>query len=120
MWKNRHDYSKKDDLGRWINTEFPPDSFNRFPSNSGYRTSNREMLFYQYGVLYYDMRIRYQDKDMILYADDECCVTDMERNEISEYYPTANDLIKNFRFTDGKTLIDVVDDKNFYIDILDI
>lgn len=117
MWNNRYEYMIQDDLGRWINTEFPPENFERYPHNAGYRTENREMLFYEFAVQYYDTRISYQGKDMILLADEECCVTDMEHIEISEYYPTANDLIKNFRFPDGKTLIEVVDEKNFAIDI---
>lgn len=117
MWNDRDEYTKQDELGRWINTEFPPENFNKYPHNAGYRTANREMLFYQFAVQYYDMRISYQGQGIILYADDVCCVTDMEHNNISDEYPTANDLIKNFKFPDGKTLIDVVDDKNFQIDI---
>lgn len=117
MWNDRDKYAKKDEIGRWINTEFPPESFNKYPHNTGYRTANREMLFYQFAVLYYDMRISYQGQEMRLYADDECCVTDMEYNEISQYYKNANELIKNFKFFDGKTLLDVVDNKSFKIDI---
>lgn len=119
MWNNRDDYSKQDELGRWINTEFPPENINKYPHNAGYRTANREMLFYQFAVQYYDVKIAYRGMNAILIADDEgCVVTDTEHNEISGYYPTANDLIKNFQFYDGKTLIDVVDDKDFDIDIL--
>lgn len=118
MWKDRDDYSTQDEMGRWINTEFPPDNLNKYPNNSGYRTSNREMLFYQFAVQYYDVTIEYRGLQAILIADEEGCVmTDIEHNDICDMYPTANDLIKNFKFSDGKTLIDVVDDRDFKIDI---
>ena len=68
MWDDREKYSKKDELGRGINTEFPPESFQRYPHYSGYRTPNREMLFYQFAVQYYDVRINYHGKEMILCA----------------------------------------------------
>lgn len=118
MWKDRNDYSKQDDKGRWVNTEFPPENFDKYPHNTGYRTSNREMLFYQFGVQYYDVIVEYCGQKAILIADgDGCVVTDPNHNEISETYPTANDLIKNYNFPNGNRLIDAVDDKNFKIDI---
>ena len=101
----------------YIKTEFPPDSFDKYPSYMGYRTSNRDMLFYWFAVQHYDLHLWYQDEEMILYADEECCVTDMDHNEVSDYYRTANELIRNFRLPDGKTLLDVVDDKSFWLDI---
>lgn len=40
MWKNRDEYIKQDINGRWINTEYPPDSFIQYPNNSGYKNAN--------------------------------------------------------------------------------
>lgn len=120
MWKNRDDYSVQDEKGRWINTEFPPDSFNQYPHNAGYKNANAEMLYYQFAVMYYDLRIEYQGEDYLAIVDDAgAYIADVEYNPISETYPTANDLIKNFTFPDGKCFPDIVKDaKQIYIDIL--
>lgn len=112
MWKNRDEYSKQDSVGRWINTEFPPDSFSRYPNNSGYRNSNSEMLYYQFGVQYYDLRIKYQGRDYLAIVDDDngAYIANPSFCRISEVFPTANDLIKHFTFPDGKPLIELVRD----------
>lgn len=118
MWNSREEYSIRDEKGRWINTEFPPDSYDRYPDNSGYRTSNREYLFYQFAVQYYDVLIEYNGNKYILVADDEgCSVTNEKWDELSPDYFTANDLIKEYRFPDGKGLLDIVDNRDFKIDI---
>ena len=120
MWKNRYEYIRQDSLGRWINTEFPPDSFSQYPNNSGYRNANSEMLFYEYAVQYYDLRISYQGSEYFAYVDDDgAYITDTKDNLISNTYPTANDLIKVFVFPDGTPLLDCVTDaKTISIDIL--
>lgn len=120
MWTNRDDYTVQDEKGRWINTEFPPDSFNQYPHNSGYKNANAEMLFYQFAVLYYDLRIEYQGEIYLAIVDDDgAYIADVEYNRTSEIYSTANDLIKEFIFPDGKYLQDIVKSaKQIYIDIL--
>lgn len=117
---NRHpeDYIDCDELGRWINAEFPPDSFTIYPRNSGYRTESREALYNVFAIQYYDMVISYHGEEMRLIADiGGCYVEDTNNQRISDIYPTANDLIKGFRFIDGKTLENVVDDSDFNIDV---
>lgn len=118
MDRKREDYIKYDKYGRWVNIEFPPDSYSKYPRNSGYRTESREALFDIFAIQYYDMIIKYHNIELKLIADIRgCYVEDMTNNRISMVYPTANDLIMNFRFYDGKTLVDVIDDNNFDIDI---
>lgn len=118
MWSNRDDYSKQDERGRWINTEFPPDSFTKYPSYSGYRTINREYLFYQYSLMLYEVMVTYNGKNYILVtSEDGCYVLNEDGEEISPVYPTGNDLIKEFRFSNGLSLLDIVDYKDVNIDI---
>jgi hypothetical protein len=110
---------EQDEKGRWKNIEFPPDSFRKYPHKTGYRTANREYLYYQFAVQYYDVCVTYRERTFNLIADSGGCSVEAKSGErISDLYPTANDLIKEFRFDDGKSLSDVVDDKNFIIDIL--
>lgn len=120
MWKSRDDYSVQDEKGRWINTEFPPDSFNQFPHNEGYKNANAEMLYYQFAVMYYDLRMEYQGETYFALVDDNgAYIADTDYNRISEIYPTANDLIKAYAFPDGRHLLDIVKNaKHIYIDIL--
>ena len=120
MWKNRDEYIKQDDYGRWINIEFPPDSYTQFPNNTGYRNTNTEMLFYQYAVQYYDLRIEYQGVEYLAIVDDDgAYIADRDYEMITDVFPTANDLIKSFTFPDGKRLIELVQSaKLISIDIL--
>lgn len=99
---------RKDELGRWVNTEFPPVSFEKYPRYSGYRTSNEEMLFYQFSLMWYLLRIEYKGKEYHAYIDDKrAWIEDPETGWESEEYPTGNDLLKHFRFEDGKTLLEL-------------
>lgn len=120
MWKNRYDYIKQDEHGRWINTEYPPVSFSQYPNNSGYKNSNAEMLFYQFAVQYYDLRIKYDGIEYLAIVDDDgAYIADALYNRISNIYPTANDLIKHFVFPCSKSLSELVQDaKQISIDIL--
>lgn len=120
MWNSRYDYIKQDELGRWINTEFPPVSFYQYPNNSGYKNSNSEMLFYQFAVQYYDLRIEYDGREYLAIIDDDgAYIADTLYNRISDIYPTANDLIRHFAFSDGGHLGELVQDaKRISIDIL--
>ena len=117
MWKSRKDYSEQNNLGQWFNTEFPPEVKDPYHKYHGYKTWSREALFYTFAVLYYDAHIKIGDEEMLLIADDDdgCCVTDTDYNDISPDYPTANDLIKEFRLPDGRSLLDAVDSNDFYI-----
>lgn len=119
MWKNRDEYIKQDSFGRWINTEFPPDSLSQYPNNSGYKNANAEMLFYQFAVQYYDLRICYGGQHFLAIVDDDgAYIADAHYNRISDIYPTANDLIKNATFPGGKRLFELVQSaKQISIDI---
>lgn len=120
MWKSRDDYIIQDSLGRWINTEFPPDSLDQYPHGADYMNANAEMLYYQFAVMYYDLCIEYQGEKYLAIVDDAgAYIADVEYNPISSTYPTANDLIKLFRFPDGKSLIELVKDPTLiFIDSL--
>ncbi len=120
MWKNRDEYIKQDINGRWINTEYPPDSFIQYPNNSGYKNANAEMLFYEFAVQYYDLRIKYQGSEYLAIVDDDgAYIADSLYHRISDIYPTANDLIKYATMPDGKHLYELVRDaKRISIDIL--
>lgn len=120
MWKNRDEYIKQDGAGRWINTEYPPDSFTQYPNNSGYKNANAEMLFYQFAVQYYDLRMKYQGNEYLAIVDDDgAYIADHLYHRISDIYPTANDLIKHAIMPGGKHLYELVRDaKHISIDIL--
>ena len=120
MWKHREDYERKDKKGRWINIEFPPESFERYPHTNGYKTENEEALYYQYVLQCYNLRINYKGEEYLaLVGTDESCITDPDFNQISESYPTPIDLIKNYRFPDGKSLPDIVqNDTDVVIDLI--
>jgi hypothetical protein len=118
MWKSRKDYTVQDELGRWINTEFPPESFEKYPYSSGYSNFNKEYLFYQLAVDFYDVSVTYKGHKYIIYVDDEgCFMTDETGQQVSENYPTANDFIREFRFPDGVGLLDIVDTDEIFVDI---
>lgn len=120
MWNNRDEYAKQDSIGRWINTEYPPDNFTQYPNNSGYKNANAEMLFYQFAVQYYDLRIKYQGKVYLAIVDDDgAYIADHLYNRISNIYTTANDLIKDAIMPGGKHLYELVSNaKQISIDIL--
>lgn len=108
MDRNTPDYIKIDEKGRWINTEFPPENFTKYPHNTGYRTVNAESIFYQFAVMMYCLSITYKGK--MYYALDNgrvACMTDEDFNQISDDYLTANDLIRGFVFPDGSRLLDL-------------
>lgn len=119
MWKNREEYIEQDSSGRWVNMEFPPDSLTQYPYNNGYKNANSGMLFYDYAVQYYDLRISYHGKGYFAYVDDDgAFITDATGNIVGDIYPTANDLIKAFVFPDGTPILDCVSDaKRISIDI---
>lgn len=119
MWKSRYDYIIHDDMGRVMNVEFPPDNLTMYPHKSGYKNVNADILFYMFAVQYYDLRINYKGEKYLAIVDDDngAYIADTEYNPISEIYPTANDLIKSFHFSDGKRLLDLVENaKEFEID----
>ena len=118
MWKSKKDYIIQDELGRWINTEFPPDSLEKYQSYSGYRNLNRETIFYQYSLMYYDVIFDYKGKRYRLVTSSEGnYVADEDYERLSEIFNTGNDLIKEYRFPDGKGLLDIVDDPDLIMDI---
>ncbi len=118
MWKSRYDYCIQDKLGRWINTEFPPEDLDKYTPTNGYENVKHEFLFLTFAFQYYDMAICYKGIKYLLFADESgCAVLNECHEEVSEYYPTANDLIKQFRFCDGKGLLDVLDSDEFDIDV---
>lgn len=102
------DYVQEDGRGGWMNTEFPPDSFEKYPRFTGYRTENAECIFYQFPVMMYCLSIEYKGKKYWALDNGRgvSCITDEDFNQISDDYPTANDLIRGFAFPDGKRLLD--------------
>lgn len=78
------------------------------------------MLFYQFAVQYYDLRIKYQGNEYLAIVDDDgAYIADSLYHRISDIYPTANDLIKHATILDGKHLYELVkDSKQISIDIL--
>ena len=74
MWKNRDDFAKKDEKGRWYNSEFPPVSYSKYPTNDGYKTPGLGILLYWYAVQYYDITVKYKGVEYILCADEDGCM----------------------------------------------
>ena len=85
-----------------------------------YKNANAEMLFYEFAVQYYDLRIKYQGSEYFAIVDDDgAYIADSLYHRISDIYPTANDLIKYATMPDGKHLYELVRDaKRISIDIL--
>lgn len=117
----RDEYTRRDEKGRWINTEFPPESFSKYPTREGYRTINAMLLFYEYAIMCYCLEVHYKGASYRVLWDggDESCVTDMDYNQISDTYSTPIELLKRYRFPDGNTLVDLayMSEKEASIDI---
>lgn len=110
-----------DEEGIWINTAYPADGTREeYPTTTGYRTVARELLYYYFPVLRYNLKITYKGVVYIMIGEgNDICVLDENDNQLSPYYEFPNDLIASYRFLDGKSLTDIVDlgPKVAFIDI---
>ena len=95
-----------------INKVFPPDFKKYGTKHNGYKTDTQEQIFYDFAAIGYDLEVHYKGKKY--YFQNDTIGTYQCGDNFSAPYGTpfkdANDLIKNFRFDDGKLFIDVIDD----------
>lgn len=110
-----------DEEGIWINTAYPADGTREeYPTTSGYRTVARELLFYHFPVIRYNLKVTYKGIVYLMISEsDDCRVLDENNKQLSPNYDLPNDLIASYRFPDGKSLTEIVDldPKVVFIDI---
>lgn len=98
-----------------INTEFPPDFEKYGTEHNGYKNDPQEQIFYDFATLGYDLEVHYKGKKYYFANDSQgvCQCSDRFTNPCSEFFRDANDLIKNFRFDDGRLFIEAIDDIDY-------
>lgn len=117
MWTHRDEYTGRDKNGRLFNKEFPPVMTSY---GWGYNNDNADVLFLDFAVFYYDLRITVDGKEYLCVVDDTdgAYLVDEAFNPITEYYPTANDFIKYCRYWNGRNLLDLINENpDIFLDI---
>ena len=95
-----------------INKVFPPDFKKYGTKHNGYKTDTQEQIFYDFATLGYDLEVHYNGEKYYFANDNKgvCQCRVPFSDPCSHFFKDANDMIKNFRFDDGKLFIDVIDD----------
>ena len=103
-----------------INKEFPPDFEKYGKKYNGYKNEIQEVIFYDFATINYDLELIYKGKAYYFQNDitgTYQCFGQSESVKFGEPYgpcfKDANDLIKYFRFDDGKLFIDAIDDIDY-------
>lgn len=98
-----------------INTEFPPDFKKYGTEHNGYKNDPQEQIFYDFATLGYDLEVHYKGKKYYFATDpgSVCRCRKPFSEPIGEPFKDANDMIKNFRFDDGRLFIEAIDDIDY-------
>ena len=114
MWKSRDDYLGRDELNRPYNKEFPPEDMNNPKFDEGYEKWSHYVTFWELGLGNNSIRIKHQGVWFYINPVDGDCICCLDNGKFipvdGKVYATPNDLIKEFRFSDGKGLLDLIDD----------
>lgn len=103
-------YIKKDSNGYRYNGIYPPDKKKYGINYDGYPNNSRQVLFYDFAVLGYDVEFKYKgDAYYLLFEQDHASLCD--NNFSKEYLSFSNpmELIENL-IIDGHHLIDIIDE----------
>ncbi len=97
------------------NTEFPPDFEKYGTKYNGYKNDPQEQIFYDFATIGYDIEVHYKGK-RYFFQNDKMGTYQCGDNFHPPYgvpFKDANDLIKNFRFDDGRIFIEAIDDIDY-------
>lgn len=103
-------YIEHDLWGYRYNNEFPPNTFLYGNDYYGYKNAASQVLFYDFAVQMYDVKLMYNGKMYyLLYTPEYAALSDEKFNDEIEVFLTPNDLIKNL-VIEGKKLLDIIDE----------
>lgn len=98
--------------GYYINTKRPPDVKKYGRRWSGYPDWNRMVLFHDFCVGAREMEVTYKG-GLYLFEEDTTGVHQCKEafgNPCGQNYRCGNDFLDQFRFPDGKRILDVIDE----------
>lgn len=100
----------EDENGFPINGKYPPNKKKYGNGYDGYRTLAEEVLFYDFGVMCYDVVFKYKGKEYyLLTASDHAAVCDENFTKEYETFSDEMELIEHFKI-DGKPLVEIIDE----------
>ena len=104
----KESYILYDFAGYPFNGKYPPCS--KKSLYHGYETAAQECLFYDFAVLGYDLKIKYNGLYYYFMVDeDSVWLTDETFCEQRQQFQSGNDVLESFMI-DGKRLKDVIDE----------
>ena len=95
-----------------MNTKYPPDFEKNGPKWDGYPNWNRDALFLIFVVGGYDAEVVYKGKTYYFGSDEtgiQQCKTPFNE-PFGTLYADGNDFLDNYRFPDGKSIPEVIDE----------
>ena len=104
-------YIGRDIFGYPYNRKYPPNIKKYGAHYSGYRTFQQECFFYDYIVLNYDVRFKYNGVNyyIVNWGEDDCARMDETLKIQYEVFHNPIDLIENLQI-EGHKLIDIMND----------
>ena len=103
-------YVARDLFDNPYNSEFPPNREEYGNHHSGYKNANREVLFYDFAIVHYDVTFEYAGKKYYLLIEPtHAALCDENFTEEFEVFSDPNTLIKEL-IIDGHRLIEIIDD----------
>ncbi|MDO4511684.1 MAG: hypothetical protein Q4B68_07710 [Bacteroidales bacterium] len=103
-------YVSHDLFGNPYNSEFPPNAKEYGTKFGGYKNANREVLFYDFAIVHYDVQFDYAGtRYYLLIEPTHAARCDENFTEEYEVFTDPNTLIKNL-IINGHKLLDIIDD----------
>lgn len=100
------------EFGQWINTKRPPDFAKNGNQWEGYPDWNHKALYQDFCVGAREIEIIYKGT-LFLFEEDETGVHQCKESfgiPIGPNYTCGNDFLDNYRFPDGKSIPEVIDE----------
>lgn len=105
-------YIQKGEFDYWINTKRPPNYKKYGRQYEGYPNWSRMALFQDFCVGGYDVEVNYKGKTYYFLEDSsgvQQCETPFD-DPFGPIYTCGNDFLDNYRFPDGKSIPEVIDE----------
>jgi hypothetical protein len=102
-----------DPRGYPMNKDFPPEDVFKYPGSNGYADWRHEEVYCFFAVRHDNLRLVYKGVEYhFTTGADGCsqCKNDGWKSQIGKTYANENDLLKHFRFPDGKTIPEIIDE----------
>ena len=98
-----------------VNKEFPPDFKKYGTKHNGYKNDVQEQIFYDFATIGYDLEVHYKGGEYYFANDPKgvCRCRVPFSIPMGCFYRDANDMIKNFRFDDGRLFVEAIDDIDY-------